>query len=154
MQVTPGIFLQASSLLDQDFFAQAVVYIHQSDETGCVGFITNRIFPRKLNELAEFAGSQPVTLYDGGPVDREHLFFLHNRPELVPGGRQVAGNTWWGGNFSKAIALLNKGLIGTGDIRVCIGYCGWDKDALEAEIGEGSWRVIENRDPDFFAGNR
>jgi putative transcriptional regulator len=36
---------------------------------------------------------------DGGPVDREHLFVLHKRPDLIDGGGQITNDFYIGGNM-------------------------------------------------------
>ena len=109
-----------------------------------MGFVINKAFPRKFNELEEFKHSIPFRLYEGGPVDQEHLYFVHRRPELITGGVLVADNIYLGGDFKAAVMHLNSHTISGADIRLFIGYCGWDNNELEAEIAEGSWEVVAN----------
>lgn len=141
--VSVGIWLSATSLLDGTDLGKTEIFIHQYDNNGAVGFVVNRIFDRRLNELAEFTGSKPIPLYDGGPVDREHLFILHRRPEMIPGSTHITGPVYFGGDFTRAVRLLDNGQISENDVRIFLGYCGWDKDQLEEEIAEGSWRIAE-----------
>lgn len=139
--ISVGTCLTATSLLNGTYFENAVIFIHQSTIDGVVGFVVNRVFDRKLNELAEFANSKPIILYDGGPVDREHLFILHRRPELIIGGTHITENIFFGGNFDEAVRLLNNELLPEIHILIFIGYCGWDYGQLEEEIAEGSWQI-------------
>lgn len=148
--VSVGTWLEATSLLDGTALEKAEVFIHQYDNNGAIGFVVNRIFDRRLNELAEFAGNKPIPLYDGGPVDREHLFFLHRRPEMIAGSTAVTGPVYYGGDFGKAVQLLNNGQISESDVRIFIGYCGWDKEQLEEEIAEGSWRIVPKDSNSLF----
>jgi len=104
-----------------------------------MGFIINKIFERPLNALTEFAGSPAFPLYTGGPVDNEHLFFLHRRNDLIPGGTLLDNEVYLGGDFKQAIAYINDKTLGQAGIKIFIGYCGWDRGELEAEIEEGSW---------------
>ena len=138
-----GTFLQSTSKLDDDFFAKAVIFLTEHNSKGAMGFVINKLFPRNLNELAAFSDSPAFPLYDGGPVDREHLFFVHRRPDLVAGGTQVTGDIYLGGDFTHAVLHINNQTLTTKDIRLFIGYCGWDLGELEAEIAEGSWTVLE-----------
>lgn len=141
--LTTGSWLQATALLNNTFFEGTIIYLYEVNEDGAVGFIVNRQFPRRLNELAEFSHSKPWPLYEGGPGDKEHLFILHSRPELVPGSRSILDGVFFGGDFHTAVQLLNSGILSPDDIRIFIGYCGWDAGELEEEIREGSWQVVQ-----------
>lgn len=138
-----GIIIGSTALLDDSFFEQAILFIAEYNEKGAMGFVINKEFPRRFNELKEFSDSIPFPLYEGGPVDQEHLYFVHRRPELIAGGVPVADNIYLGGDFKTAVRLINNGTLSTSDIRLFIGYCGWDFQELEAEIAEGSWEVLE-----------
>lgn len=141
--MTAGTFLQGTSLLDDSFFEQALIFISEYNDKGAMGFVINKLFPRRFNELEEFKTSTAFPLYDGGPVDREHLFFIHQRPDLIKDGTPISGNICLGGDFKEAVRLINNGTITGNDIRLFIGYCGWDDQDLEAEIAEGSWQIIK-----------
>jgi putative transcriptional regulator len=138
-----GIFLNSTSLLDETFFEKTQLFITEHNEKGAMGFVINVPFPRQFNELEEFKHSVPFPLYDGGPVDREHLYFVHQRPDLIKGGTPVGNNIFVGGDFKEAVRLINNKTITEKDIKLCIGYCGWDDQELEAEVAEGSWTVSE-----------
>jgi putative transcriptional regulator len=83
-------------------------------------------------------------------VDQEHLYFLHQRPDLIKGGSSVANGIYLGGNMQQAVAGINDKTITGGHIKIFVGYCGWDKGELEAEIEEGSWVVMEGTKDDVF----
>lgn len=139
-----GTFLNSTALLDDSFFEKAVIFIAEHNEKGATGFVVNKLFPRKFNELAEFSNSKPFPLYDGGPVDQEHLYFMHRRPDLIEGGALVADGVYFGGDFKEAVMHMVDGTLREEDIRLFIGYCGWDVGELEEEIAEGSWLVTKN----------
>jgi len=138
----PGIIIQSTPLLQGTYFEDTVIYITEYNSKGAAGFIVNRPFPRKFNELEEFKYSIPFPLYEGGPVDKEHLFCIHNQPVLINGSIPVAGDICVGGDFKQAVRLINNHSISSQHIRLFIGYCGWDKGELEAEIEEGSWMIL------------
>lgn len=137
-----GTFISSTAILDDTFFEGAIIYITECNKGGAVGYIVNKLFPRNFNELEEFKTSIPFTLYDGGPVDREHLFFIHRRPDLIHGGSHVTGNIYVGGDFKQAVKHINNKTITAEDIKLFIGYCGWDNKELEEEIAEGSWNIL------------
>jgi len=137
-----GTFIKSTDLLKDTFFEETVIFITEYNEKGAMGFVVNKLFPRKFNELEEFKLSPAFPLYDGGPVDREHLFIVHNRPDIISGGTKVTGHIYTGGDFSSAVRYINNKTITEKDICLFIGYCGWDLNEIEAEIREGSWEVL------------
>ncbi|MBV4357615.1 YqgE/AlgH family protein [Pinibacter aurantiacus] len=134
-----GTILQSTSLLDDTIFEDVSILITEHNEKGAMGFVINKLFDRKLNELEEFKHVIPFPLHDGGPVDREHLFFIHQRPDLIKDGTLISDNTYLGGDFKTAVQLINDRTITGKEIKIFIGYCGWDANDLEAELAEGGW---------------
>lgn len=142
-----GIFLRSTELLQGTNFENALVFITEFDEKGAIGMVVNKRWPRFFNDLEEFSTSVAFPLYEGGPVDQEHLFFLHHHPELITGGKPVTGQIQLGGDFDEAVRLINNHTIHEKDIKLFIGYCGWDPGELEAEIAEGSWTIETGGSP-------
>lgn len=138
-----GLFIKSTSQLDNDFFEKAIVLITEYNDKGAIGFVINKPFHRSLGDLEEFKHSVPFPLHDGGPVDREHLFFIHRRPDLVTGGTCVNENLYVGGDFKEAVKYLNNKTLTARDIKLFIGYCGWDKGELDEEIKEGNWTISD-----------
>jgi len=138
-----GTCIQSTTLLDGSIFEQAIIFITQHDAGGSVGFVVNKALGRTLDQLEEFKQCPPVPLYNGGPVDTEHLFFIHRRPDLIAGGTLVAGNIYMGGNFTEVVAHLKTNTLSKEEVKLFIGYCGWDDTELESEIAEGSWLVTD-----------
>ncbi|MGE7778263.1 YqgE/AlgH family protein [Chitinophaga sp. NPDC101104] len=138
-----GQFISSTPALEGTVFENTVIFIAEYNDKGALGFVTNQPFSRGLNELEEFRHGKAFPLYLGGPVDREHLYFVHRRADLIAGGAEVDGKTFFGGDFKTAVALINQNLLTERDVRIFIGYCGWDKGELDAEIAEGSWNLLE-----------
>jgi putative transcriptional regulator len=137
-----GIYINSTAHLNGSFFEHATILIVQHNEEGSLGFLTNKSFGKSLHELIEFNHAKPYPLMDGGPVDREHLFVLHSRPDLIKGGEQIHNGLYLGGNMEQVIEAINSGAANQEEIQVFIGYCGWDPGELEAEMEEGSWTFI------------
>lgn len=138
-----GIYIKSSDELKGDFFENTTILIVKHNEEGTVGFVTNKPFGKSLHELIEFNHSKPFPLMEGGPVDRDHLFVLHKRPDLIEGGEPVSNCLYMGGNMEQVIQAINTHATNKEDIQLFIGYCGWDEGELEAEVNEGSW-IINN----------
>jgi putative transcriptional regulator len=136
-----GLYIKSNADLNGSFFEHTTILIVEHDEAGSVGFVTNKPFGKSLHELIEFNHSKSFPLMDGGPVDRDHLFVLHKRPDLIDGGEQIPNGLYLGGNMEQVIQAINTGNANPQEIQLFIGYCGWDEGELEAELEEGSWTV-------------
>ena len=134
-----GLYIKSTAVLNGSFFEHTTILIVEHNEEGTIGFVTNKLFGKSLHELIEFNHSKPFPLMDGGPVDRDHLFVLHKRPDLIEKGKQIPNGLYLGGNMEQVIEAINAGAINQQEIQLFIGYCGWDVGELEAEVEEGSW---------------
>jgi putative transcriptional regulator len=145
MQLRAGIFLKSTEALADTLFEDSIIFITEYNKDGAVGFIINKPFGRSLNELVEFRHSIPFPLYSGGPVDSKHLFFIHSCANIIKEGKPVTSEIYSGGNFSQAVTAINNKTIGSNDIKIFVGYCGWDGGELEAEVEEGSWETVQEK---------
>jgi putative transcriptional regulator len=141
MQIKAGNILISAPSLDDPNFDKVVIFLTEYNAKGAIGFVINAVFPRMFNELLEFKHSKAFQLYAGGPVEKDSLYFLHRRADLISEGICVTGNIYSGGNFKQAVECINNGSISINAIKLFIGYCGWDDNQLETEIEEGSWLV-------------
>lgn len=143
MKPQTGKLLKATAALIGTNFENAVILITDYNDNGATGFVINKVFARILNELEEFKHSPAFPLYEGGPVDTEHLFFIHRRPDIVEEGKAIGDGIYFGGNFKQAITAINNKSLTVSDIKIFVGYCGWNAGELEAEIAEGSWEKTQ-----------
>lgn len=139
-ELKAGIIIKSTNMLKGSFFENTSILIVKHDKEGTIGFVTNKPFWKSLNELIEFKHAKPFPLMDGGPVDRDHLFVLHKRSDLIEGGEQVANDLYIGGNMEQVIEQI-KSEGANKVIQLFIGYCGWDIEELQAEVEEGSWTI-------------
>jgi len=138
-----GLYINSTDALIGSFFEHTTILLVQHNEAGSLGFVTNKPFEKSLHELIEFNHSKPFPLMDGGPVDRDHLFVLHKRPDLIEGGEQIPNGLYLGGNMKQVIEAINNESTNKQEIQLFIGYCGWDVGELEAEVEEGSWTLSD-----------
>lgn len=136
-----GVYIKSTASLIGSFFEHTTILIVKHNDTGSIGFVANKPFEKSLHDLTEFNHIEPFPLMDGGPVDREHLFVLHKRPDLIDGGEQITNGLYLGGNMEQIIKAINAGVVNEHEIQLFIGYCGWDAGELEAEVEEGSWTI-------------
>ncbi len=137
-----GIYIKSTVALNDSFFEQTTILIFEHNEAGSTGFVMNRPFEKSLHDLIEFKHVKPFPLMDGGPVDRDHLFVLHKRSDLIDGGKPIPDDLYLGGNMEQVIEAINTKSVHPPEIQLFIGYCGWDAGELEAEVEEGSWTIV------------
>lgn len=143
LEIKAGFYIKSTETLNGSFFENATIHVVEHNEQGSTGFIINRPFEKSLNDLIEFNHCKPFPLMDGGPVDRDHLYVLHKRPDLIDGGKPVSNGYYLGGNMNQVVEAINTKAVHEDEIQLFIGYCGWDPGELKAEVEEGSW-VVSN----------
>jgi len=139
MNLKAGFYIKSTTALIGSFFEHTIILIVKHNETGSIGFVTNKPFEKSLHELIEFNHSNPFPLMDGGPVEIVILYVLHQRPDLINGCNLMPNGLYLGGNMEQVIEAINTRSTNEQEIQLFIGYCGWDLGELEAEVEEGSW---------------
>ena len=137
-----GLIIKSTDALIDSIFEDTTILIVKHDNEGTTGFVTNKPLHKSWHELIEFNHSKPYPLMDGGPVDKDHLFVLHKRPDLITEGEQIHSGFYLGGNMKDLIEAINNNSVHEQEIQLFIGYCGWDEEELAAEIEEGSWVIL------------
>ncbi len=139
-----GKLLIAEPTLTGDVsFNRSVVLLAEHNEEGSVGFILNKPLEYRINELVTEIDI-PFQVYNGGPVEQDNLYFIHKVPHLIENSLEISDGIYWGGDFEKTIALINKKLILAEDIRFFLGYSGWSSLQLDQELSSKSWIVVKN----------
>jgi putative transcriptional regulator len=151
----PGILLISDPFLKDPNFLRSVVFICEHREEGSFGFVINKSVEPQLGDLIEGAEGIRFPVYEGGPVQKDTLHFIHQRPDLIPGGAEVVEGIFWGGDFEEVLSLLRADRIGPQEIRFFLGYSGWSEGQLEEELQEKSWitskaspALVFNSEPD------
>ncbi len=143
----PGSLLVFTSEMDP-FFWKSVVLLLKHDQQGSLGVVINK--PELEIDYEGFAagngidvlkgqvGAQRVFL-DGGPVDGNRLFFVHENSDAGASSPFTHFDTAFPDCRERAVKLADSG---AGFIRVAVGYAGWNPGRLESEIQGCAWRVL------------
>lgn len=134
-----GILLISNPFLKDPNFIRSVIFICDYRQDGAIGFVINKTFDHDIGDLIEGAEGIRFPVYEGGPVQKETLHFLHQRPDLITGGMEITKGIYWGGDFAEVLKLLREDKLSKTDIRFYLGYSGWDQGQLEDELKEKSW---------------
>jgi putative transcriptional regulator len=148
--ITPGILLISDPFLKDPNFMRTVVLVCEHREEGSFGFVLNKTFDQELGDLVKDAEGIRFPVYEGGPVQKDTLHFLHQCPDLIPGGIEVVDGIFWGGDFEEVLLLLKEKKLGKKDIRFFLGYSGWSEGQLLGELAEKSWITREASKPLVF----
>jgi putative transcriptional regulator len=139
-----GILLIAEPSLTGDVsFNRSVVLLAEHNEEGSIGFILNKPLDYNINELVTEIHI-PFRVYNGGPVEQDNLYFIHNVPHLIENSIEISDGIYWGGDFEKTITLINDKIISEKDIRFFLGYSGWASLQLDEELSSKSWIMVKN----------
>ncbi|RAR51055.1 YqgE/AlgH family protein [Flavobacterium lacus] len=137
------LLIAEPSILGDLSFNRSVILLADHNNEGSVGFILNKPLEYTLMDLVPEIESS-FTIYNGGPVEQDNLYFIHCIPDLIPDSVEISNGIYWGGDFEKTRDLINSGKINKDNIRFFLGYTGWDANQLETEMNSNSWILIEN----------
>jgi putative transcriptional regulator len=137
------LLIAEPSLIGDLSFNRSVILLADHDKKGSVGFIINKPLKYTINDLIPDIKAS-LKIYNGGPVDQDNLYFIHNVPHLIPDSIEISNGIYWGGEYEVTKELINQGKIKSNNIRFFLGYTGWDKDQLESEMAESSWIITQN----------
>ena len=141
--LTNHFLIAMPGLADPNFY-HTVTYMCDHNEEGAMGIVINRPLEMDLAELLSYLGVTDypseigqVPIYQGGPVQTERGFVLHN-----PTGEWDATT-----HVSDQIDLtMSQDIIeaiaqgrGPEQYLISLGYAGWGKGQLENELVENAW---------------
>jgi len=133
-----GIILISEPSLNDFYFRQSVVLLAEHNEEGTFGVIINKPVDTQLSDVMKDFPDFECTLYLGGPVQTDRIFFIHTL-ENIDQSLPIMRGLYWGGNIETIKALILNGKLSPDDIRFFIGYSGWHPKQLDTEIQEKSW---------------
>ncbi len=139
VEIAAGKLLIADPFLRDNNFKRTVVFMCEHKEDGSFGFVLNRKHDQLLGDLLQGFESSTFPVYYGGPVQLDTLHFLHQCPQLIPGGVEVIDGIYWGGEFEAVLDMLTAKKLSNNNIRFFIGYSGWTNGQLEEEMNIKSW---------------
>jgi putative transcriptional regulator len=137
------LLIAEPSIIGDLSFNRSVILLADHDDDGSVGFIINKPLKYSIHDLLPEINSK-FKIYNGGPVEQDNLYFIHNVPELIPNSIEISNGIYWGGDFESTKKLINNGLINKDNIRFFLGYTGWHQNQLETEMNANSWIITSN----------
>lgn len=142
-KIQAGATLVARPSLLTDIFSRSVVLLAEHSHEETIGFVLNKISDFQINELIPEIHKN-FSVFEGGPVERGSLFYIHNSPHLIRNSMPIYKNLYWGGNFNDIILNINNGMLSEINFRFFIGYSGWGSHQLERELKMNDWFLGED----------
>lgn len=140
-------FLIAMPAMADPNFTETVTYVCKHDVEGAFGIVINR--PSDLS-LAEMLGQLAIELKDrslalrpvmhGGPVEPQRGFVLHRSSEAYEATLAIGAEVKLTSS-PDILAALGRG-AGPEPVLVALGYAGWGRGQLEAELGNNTWLTV------------
>jgi len=137
------LLIAEPSIIGDLSFNRSVILLADHNDEGSVGFIMNKPLKYTIKDLVSEVEAN-FKIYNGGPVEQDNLYFIHNVPDLITNSVEISSGIFWGGDFELTKNLINDGKIKKDNIRFFLGYTGWDAKQLENEMQSNSWIVTEN----------
>ncbi len=141
--LTHHFLIAMPNLLDPHFF-QTVTYICMHNEDGAMGIVINRPMNVELGEVLEHMNIETtdsaittLPIFEGGPVQRERGFVIHQPIGQWDAMLTVAESL----GITTSRDILNAIARGEGPqkIFIALGYAGWSPGQLERELAENAW---------------
>lgn len=147
--IKKGAILLARPSLSTDIFSRSVVLIAEHYEGGTIGFIINKSLNLPASIFLPSIEGEYI-IGEGGPVQRENIYFFHKRPDLIKNSTHIINDIYWSGNFMDVINAFKTDLITPLELKFFLGYCGWKKGQLEHEIANKEWEILESKGINVF----
>jgi putative transcriptional regulator len=141
IQPQKGSLLISEPTLKDSYFNRSVVLIVEHNNDGTVGFILNKQIDVDLNGLVSDFEEIEASVFFGGPVNKDNLFFIHSFGKEIEGALPITKKLFWGGDFTMLKDILRKDKSNIDKVRFFIGYSGWDPGQLQMELDQNSWVV-------------
>ena len=83
MTIKKGKILTSEpSIIGDTHFNRSIILLVEHSDEGSIGFILNKPLNLNIGDLIPNIDSNFI-VYNGGPVQQDSLYFIHNIPELI-----------------------------------------------------------------------
>ena len=148
-----AIVLTARAGMPDSNFADATVLVTNNVASGPFGIILNRptalTLGRLFPDLAD-AALRDERIYFGGPVEIASVSFLFRSPTPPEHAVEVVAGVYLSRDAQLLQTLLERGTPKE-NLRVFVGYAGWEPEQLENEIARGDWHAAPASADTIFA---
>jgi putative transcriptional regulator len=152
IQAATGHLLISEPFMMDPNFKRSVIILTEYSEQGCVGLVLNHQSDYLLGDILPDLSYSEMPVYIGGPVGNDTLHFIHQCPDKIPHGLEIAEGVYWGGDFETVKKLINTYQLSQDEIKFFTGYSGWTAGQLESELRDNAWIVTDKFRPETIFG--
>lgn len=140
----PSFLIAVPQLGDPNFHRGVVLLLEHGDE-GTMGLVVNRPTSLTMSDFCEsqklsYKGDGSATVFQGGPVQTERAFILHQSDHRGPETEEVLEAV----KLSYSLESLHLIVESPPEqMRVFLGYAGWAPGQLAEEISQGAWLLTQ-----------
>ena len=148
------------SMPDSRFKETVIIMLYHNQETGAAGLVVNKpIETMLISELFKSGNITPpekiiekeITLYWGGPVEPEHIFFIHSS-DYKSSDFISSNNDFTITREPKVLFDIAKNK-GPKEYIILLGIAVWESGQLDSEMMRGDWdKKLNNYTPLFDNG--
>lgn len=133
----------ADAYLGDPNFERSAVLLTEHNKDGSLGFVLNKPLDIPLNKMLPDFPHFDAPVFNGGPVEKDHLYYIHNKGNMIPDSQLIRQGLYWGGDYEVLIEMVKNGTITSDDINFYLGYSGWNFGQIHDELKENSWSLID-----------
>ncbi|MDM8565564.1 YqgE/AlgH family protein [Candidatus Halobeggiatoa sp. HSG11] len=148
--LTNNLLIAMPNLADPNFL-KTVTYVCMHNEDGAMGIVINRPMDIDLDDVLEqmdieSSNSIQIPIFDGGPVQRERGFVLH-QPDHQQWNAMLKVSEEVNITTSRDIIVDIANNKGPNEVLIALGYAGWGAGQLEQEMADNIWlnTLVDNQ---------
>lgn len=138
-----GRILLSEPFMGDYYFGRSVVLLAEHNDEGSFGVILNKPIAVKFNDILKNFPAFDATVFLGGPVETDSLFYIHTLGDQLEGSTEIIKGLYWGGDIESLKEMILIKRIEPKDIRFFIGYSGWGAEQLSGELKRNSWVITK-----------
>ena len=139
-----GSILISDPFLADGYFTRSVVILCDYSNDGSFGLVLTNYLEIDFSTIDASFPIPNAKVSVGGPVDTEHLFYIHQFGSDIEESILIKENLYFGGNYSQLQQLLQSNKENEKKVRFFLGYAGWGATQLVEELKENAWIVVDN----------
>ena len=139
-----GCVLLSDPFAQDPYFSRSAILLCRHNKKETFGFVLTNYIEIDLHKLDENLPEIITKISYGGPVEKDHLFYIHTFGKEIEGAEQIIDTLYFGGDYEMLFELIKADPKRINEVRFFIGYAGWDFDQLNNEMKDHSWIAVTN----------